>query len=90
MGLADYPPEDPRGLIHEAYQMEIGPEECRSIFVDWAIGRLNGAPEDLIPRLIARYGTAQPDHPMTAVLTEGLRASSPPRRRGGRAGRVGS
>jgi hypothetical protein len=90
MGLAEYSPEDPRGLIHEAYQMEIGPEECRSIFVDWAIGRLSGPPEELIPRLLERYAGAQPHHPMTAVLTEGLRPKETPRRRGGRAGRVPS
>ena len=40
--------------------------------------------------LLAEYGAANPDHPMTAVLNEGLeRASRPVGRRGGRLGRQG-
>lgn len=79
---------DPRGLIAEAYRMEgLGPQECRSIFFDWALGR---APEEGDPaaaaRLHAHYAAAAPDHPMTAVLAEN--AASPradrPRRRGRR------
>ena len=89
MGREDYRPEDARGLIHEAYAMEIGPEDCRSIFLDWALGQAEGADHrGLITRLLDHYGTQAPDHPMTAVLREGLdQAERPPARRGGRRGR---
>ena len=36
---------DPRGLIYEAYRMDIGEQECRSIFLDWVLGTQIG--EDL-------------------------------------------
>ena len=36
-------PIDPRGLIAEAYRMDIGPEDCRTIFLDWALGLPEGA-----------------------------------------------
>jgi hypothetical protein len=79
-------PIDPRGLIYEAYRMEIGPAECRSIFLDWAIGVDGGAGAAEIAQLLDRYGAAQPDHPMTAVLREGLERPAPaPGRRGRRA-----
>ena len=39
---------DPRGLIYEAYRMDIGPEESRSIFLDWALGTQLGA--DMRPK----------------------------------------
>lgn len=80
---------DPRGLIREAYRIEgIGAEECRSIFLDWALG----LPVELstaraLKRLIAEYGGAAPDHPMTAILRAGLEAQPSPRRRGGAGGR---
>lgn len=72
---------DPRGLIYEAYKMEIGPEEARAIFFDWALGARDpvGPPE--IEALLAAYGGAHPDHPMTAILREGLEARPTPRRR---------
>ena len=69
---------DPRGLIFEAYRMEIGPKDCRAIFFDWALGMPEGAGREEIAALLAHYGAAQPDHPMTAVLREGL---EPPRSR---------
>ena len=73
---------DPRGLIQEAYRMAIGPEECRSIFRDWVIGLPEGAGLPEVARLLARYGTEHPDHPMTAVLREGVeRAAAPKARR---------
>lgn len=79
---------DPRGLIYEAYRMEVGPQDCRTIFLDWALGRPDGATEDEIQALLDRYGMAQPDHPMTDVLREGLkRMDSPPKRSGGARGR---
>jgi hypothetical protein len=62
---------DPRGLIREAYRMDLGAAECRSILLDWALGQpVAGRAE--IARLLVTYGAAQPDHPMTAVLREGL------------------
>lgn len=83
--------EDPRGLIREAYRMEgLGPGECRSIFLDWALGLPAGSdPRALIPALLARYSATAPDHPMTQVLRSGLDASGPARRRGGWAARRG-
>jgi hypothetical protein len=80
---------DPRGLIHEAYRIEgIGPEDCRTIFFDWAVGLPEGATPAHLRRLIAHYGPSHPDHPMTAVLNEGLsRSAEPPKRRGGRKAR---
>lgn len=65
---------DPRALIAEAYRLD-GPsaEDCRSIFLDWALGRteVEGDPAAL-RRLHAGYAARHPDHPMTAVLAEGL------------------
>lgn len=52
--------------------MEIGPAEARSIFLDWMLGLPEGDPRAEIERLLARYGTSAPDHPMTAVLREGV------------------
>ena len=81
---------DPKGLIRESYRIVgITPGECRSVFLDWALSLPAGtdiaAP---LAVLIAHYGTANPAHPMTAVMHEG--AAEPPsaQRRGGRAGRV--
>jgi hypothetical protein len=78
--------DDPRGVIAEAYRMEgIGPAECRSVFLDWALGMADA--RGAIPRLLQRHDA--PGHPMTVVLREGLEAPPEPRRRGGRAGRTG-
>lgn len=80
---------DPKGLIRESYRIEgISEPECRSIFLDWAIGVPSDAdPRDLIRGLIAVYGSTHPDHPMTRVLTAGLDTPSRTGRRGGRRGR---
>ncbi|MEL7277381.1 MAG: hypothetical protein AAGK98_12995 [Pseudomonadota bacterium] len=87
--MTSYLAEDPRGLIHEAYAMEIGIEDARSIFLDWAlVDAPAGDPREAIAAALARYGAAQPDHPMTAVLRAGLGDSGGPRRRGGRASRI--
>ena len=72
---------DPRGLIFEAYNMEIGPEDCRTIFFDWALGLTGFAGPAEIRTLLDHYGPAHPDHPMTAVLREGLDRTASPRRR---------
>lgn len=78
-------PLDPKGLIREAYRIEgIGPGECRSIFLDWALSRADDTPtEDSIALLLDRYALMYPDHPMTEVLREGLGRVDHPRRRGG-------
>lgn len=82
-------PDDPKGLIFEAYRIEgITEPECRSIFMDWALSRGTDDARPVIADLLARYGADQQDHPMSKVLREGLDAPASPRRRGGRAGRV--
>ena len=74
---------DPKGLIREAYRIEgIGIEECRSIFLDWALSQDDDARE-AVAGLIARYRPAHPEHPMTKVLEEGAQQAVAPRRRGG-------
>ncbi len=81
---------DPRDLIGESYRIEgIGPEDCRSIFFDWAIGAGDGAgTPDAVRRLMAFYGSGRENHPMTAVLREGLKTlAAAPRRRGRRRSR---
>lgn len=90
MPEADLSHADPKGLIRESYRIEgIGLAECRSIFLDWAISAPQGTEaRALIPALLATYGKAAPDHPMTQVLTEGLAAAPGPGRRGGRAARL--
>lgn len=70
-------PIDPRGLIEEAYRMELGPADCRTVFFDWALGLPEGAGHAEVAALLDHYGPGHPDHPMTAVLREGL-AHPPP------------
>jgi hypothetical protein len=82
-------PADPKGLIREAFRIEgISPEECRSIFVDWALSVEAGDPRAALETLLARHADAAGDHPMLAVLREGLLRQASPVRRGGRAARV--
>lgn len=82
---------DPKGLVRESYLIEgITLDECRSIFLDWALSMPVGAPiAEAARALIAVYGSAEPGHPMTAVLAEALTTPTDPKRRGGRAARVG-
>ncbi|GGO24020.1 hypothetical protein GCM10010991_01930 [Gemmobacter aquaticus] len=82
---------DPKGLIRESYAIEgISDAECRSIFIDWAIGLPVGIDNTMaLQALLDRYGS-QSDHPMTQVLTEALKTPPPTGRRGGRAGRLGA
>lgn len=79
-----FDPHDPKGLIREAYRIEgIGPAECRSIFVDWALSLPPGADaRGAIAALLLRHG-GEGGHPMTEVLRAGLEAGEGPRRRGG-------
>jgi len=81
---------DPKGLIREAYRIEgIGAPECRSIFLDWALGVPLGAdPREKVRALLARHASEPADHPMTVTLKAALDEGAGPRRRGGRAGRM--
>jgi len=82
---------DPKGLIRESYRIDgITSGECRSVFMDWALSLPVGATfKDALTHLIAVYAAPEPDHPMTAVLHEGLTLpEAEARRRGGRAARV--
>jgi hypothetical protein len=80
---------DPRGLIFESYRIDgIGPEECRSIFLDWALGVPAGEDErGYISGYLAKYEPKFPDHPMTKVLKDALEAPRKTKRRGGARGR---
>lgn len=82
---------DPKGLIRESYAMEgIGAPECRSIFLDWALSLPAGiAPAEAAAALLDRHGQGRDDHPMTEILREALAAGAGPKRRGGRAARLG-
>ena len=76
-------PDDPKGLIAEAYKIDgITEAECRSIFLDWALSVSEPGP------VIARLLEGRPPHPMTTVLNEGLAAPQRTGRRGGRAARI--
>lgn len=78
-------PLDPKGLIREAYLIEgIGEGECRSVFLDWALSLPEGQDtQAALATLLARHGSAHPDHPMTAVMRAGQEETGRPRRRGG-------
>lgn len=83
---------DPRGLIRESYRIEgITLEECRSIFLDWAISVPVGEDStDHVRALLGRYQADAPEHPMTVVLEEALKPADRTGRRGGaRARRAG-
>lgn len=80
---------DKRRVIAESYRIEgISAADCRSIFLDWALGLPAETPaSDAAAALLDHY---QPpaDHPMTALLKEA--AEAPPfmsQRRGGAMGR---
>lgn len=81
---------DPKGLVRESYRIEgITLEECRSIFVDWALSLPVGrSTPDALRTLIAHYAQAQGGHPMNAVLQAGLEAPARTGRRGGREARI--
>ena len=82
---------DPRGMIYEAYRINgITLEECRMIFLDWAMHTPQG---DMIPylqQLLDEYEVKNPSaHPMTQVIKAGFKtAESAGKRRGGHLARV--
>lgn len=78
---------DPRGLIFEAYRIEgITTQDCRVIFLDWAMKEAGDDIRVKLDSLLAEYEAANPDHPMNAVIREGL---AQPQRRGRRGGALG-
>lgn len=83
---------DPKGLIREAYRIDgITAGECRTIFLDWALGLPNGTDaKPAVQALLVAYADQSADHPMTQTLVAALNDAPVPRRRGGRAARVGS
>jgi len=77
-------PEDPKGLIFEAYRIEgITKSECRTIFLDWALSLSTQQDTHAAIRQLLDTHGADPDHPMSSVLSEGLLSIATPRRRGG-------
>ena len=80
---------DPKALIRESFNIEgIKLEECRSIFLDWALSLPNDADaRKIIPLLIEQYGDKQ-EHPMLVTLKEGMIKTVNPIRRGGRKARL--
>lgn len=76
---------DPKGLIRESYKIEgISATECRSIFLDWALSlAVDMDSKEALPALVQQYAKREPDHPMSAVLEEGLVQMQAPKRRGG-------
>lgn len=81
---------DPKGLIREAYRIDgITASECRTIFLDWALGvPLGIVPKDAVKALLVQYADEPLDHPMTQTLVAALQDVGPAKRRGGRAGRT--
>jgi hypothetical protein len=87
--LMDIKQADPKGLIRESYRIEgISLDECRSIFMDWALSLpVDCDTQEAIRTVLLAYEAAE-DHPMSAVLGEGLgREGQTPARRGGWRGR---
>ena len=80
---------DPKALIRESFNIEgIKIEECRSIFLDWALSLPNDTDaRKIIPLLIEQYGDKQ-EHPMLVTLKEGMIKKVNPISRGGRKGRL--
>jgi hypothetical protein len=87
MMKGDY--NDPKALIRESFNIEgINIEECRSIFLDWALSLPNDVDaKKIIPLLIDKYNDKK-EHPMLLTLREGLMTTVSPTRRGGRRGRL--
>ena len=79
-------PCDPSDLIHESYRIEgIGPEECRAIFFDWALGLDSGLDTVAAAKTLhAELAGKNPDHPMSGLLAEASLGVASAKRRGGR------
>ncbi|NBB97383.1 MAG: hypothetical protein GVY34_04320 [Alphaproteobacteria bacterium] len=75
---------DPKGLIRESYRIDgITDAECRSILIDWALSLPDGQDQNAaLAGQLETYGLENPDHPMTALLREGLETA--PKRTGRR------
>ncbi|OUS37581.1 hypothetical protein A9Q94_05350 [Rhodobacterales bacterium 56_14_T64] len=71
--------------MFEAYRIEgITPSQCRSIFLDWALGLPIGQDNAAaIQVILDLYGADDPMHPMSVVLRQGLQGGVKPKRRGG-------
>lgn len=86
--MTDLKAIDPRGLFKDSYSIDgIVLEQCRSIFMDWALGSDLKDPKADMQTLLDYYGPNNPDHPMTQVLREGVagnKGQSDGRRRIGR------
>lgn len=79
---------DPRGMIYESYRIDgISIEECRMIFLDWALEAAQVDMRGKLQTLLAEYRDDNQDHPMTSVILEGLEKSEHKGRRGGSSGR---
>lgn len=76
---------DPKGLIRESYRIDgITDAECRSILIDWALSLPDEQDQKTaLSDQLALNEVQNPDHPMTALLREGLQAL-PPQRSGRR------
>ena len=81
---------DPRGMIYEAYRIEgVSLEECRMIFLDWALNTPQGDTNAHLDEWLVEYEADNTNHPMTHVIRDGLKSSSNvAKRRGGRLARV--
>ena len=81
--------DDPKALIRESFNIEgIKIEECRSIFLDWALSLPNDVDTtETIALLLEKYRDHK-EHPMLRTLKEGLIKTVSPIRRGGRKGRM--
>jgi len=75
------PHHDPMGLIFEAYRMdELSSTDCRTILLNWALGMPDGSEyTSSLAALHSIYCSEHPDHPMTAVIKEGLTNAANPK-----------
>ena len=66
---------DEKGLIFEAYKIEnIDSSSCKVIFFDWLISLDQSIDQvEAITELLKAYSSSFPNHPMTELLTEGLK-----------------
>ncbi len=74
---------DPKGLIYESYRIaKISPEECRTIFLDWALSLPEGMDVAVaLEELRQNYENENFHHPMTRLIRDGLTGAALVRRR---------